>query len=65
MQVGFSELDYRASEGNGGVRVVVQKRNQNFGTLVLNVTTLSFRETPRSPGADTLDLPDPAERKCE
>ena len=61
VQVDFTEIDYQANEGAGGVRIVVQKRKENYGTLVLSVQTALDGATTRRPGDQV--LPNPAE--CE
>ena len=63
VEVEFGEVDYNEFEGVGGVNVVVQKQNKNFGDLTLIVQTIPYSELDptRRPG-DT-SLPDPAERK--
>ncbi len=63
IQVGFGELDYSEVEGSGGVNVVIQKQNENFGNLVFTLKTLPFSEVTERPG--DIVLPDAAERKSE
>ena len=63
IQVGFGELDYSEVEGSGGVNVVIQKQNQNFGDLVFTLKTLPFSKVTKRPG--DIVLPDAAERKSE
>ena len=63
MEVEFGEVDYREIEGVGGVNVVVQKQNKNFGDLILIVQTIPYSEIDPTRKPADLTLPDPAERK--
>ena len=58
--MGFGELDYSEVEGSGGVNVVIQKQNENFGPLSFILRTLPFSKVTQRPG--DIVLPNPAER---
>ena len=65
-QIGFGEVDYRNSERDNGVTVVVTKQGANVGDLTVTVTPLPLSPPPvpipNDLQSDAL-LNDPAECK--